>query len=83
MWEMHAPQYIYGAFCSDGAFNAPVGVLPLQVGVGVSIAVSFMFSQSFFFFFTTVILTFLCFCELSLQMSHQRLLTLIRLSIFQ
>ena len=48
VWETHAPQYIYGASYSDGAFNALVGALPLQIGVGVSIAVSFTFSQSFF-----------------------------------
>ena len=50
MWETHAPQYICSALCSDGAFNAPVGALHLQIGAGVSIEVSFMFSHSFFFF---------------------------------
>ena len=63
MWEIHAPQYIYDAFCSNGAFNVPVGALPLQIGVEVLIAVSFMFSQSFFdscdFSFFVLLRTFL------------------------
>ena len=63
MWETHAPQYIYGAFCFDDAFNAPVGASPLQIGVGVSIEVSFTFSQSFYnscnFAFYLLLRTFL------------------------
>ena len=71
---------IYGTSCSNGAFNAPIDALPLQIGVGVSIAISFTFSQSFL---TPTILHFLFFRELSFQMSHRRPLTLRRLSIFQ
>ena len=47
VWETHASQNMYDASCSDGAFNAPVDALPLQIGVWVLIAVSFTFSQSF------------------------------------
>ena len=65
-----SPIYIYDVLYSDGAFNAFVGALPLQIEVGVSK-----------FFFTPTILSFLCLCKLSFQMSHRRLLTLRRLSI--
>ena len=74
MWETQAPQYIYGAF------NAYVGALPLR-GRGFNSNFFYVFSK-FFFFFTPVLLPFLCFCELSFQMTHQRLLTLRRLSVF-
>ena len=65
--------YIYDASCSYDTFNVPVDALPLQIGVGVSIVVSFTFSQSFM---TFAIFPVLCFCKLSFQRSHQRLLTL-------
>ena len=72
-WETHASQNIYDTSCSDGAFNALVDTLPLQIGVWVAIAVLFMFSLSFMI---PMILPFLRFRELSFQRSHQRLLTL-------
>ena len=63
MWETHTPHCIYNSFCSNNAFNALVGALPLQIGVGVSIAISFTFSQSFFysfdFSFSVLLRTFL------------------------
>ena len=71
----YTPQYIYDAF------NEPIGALPLQIGVGVSIVISFTFSQKKKI--TPAILPFMCFCELSFQMSHRRLLTLRQLSVFR
>ena len=47
VWEMHASQNIYGASCSDGASNAFVEALPLQIGVWVAIAVLFIFFSKF------------------------------------
>ena len=64
---------VYDASCSDDAFNAPVNTLLLQTGVGVSIVVSFTFFQGFL---TPTIFPFMCFRELSFQMSNRRPLTL-------
>ena len=46
-WETHASQNIYCASYSDGAFNALLDSLALQIGVWVAIVVLFMFSLSF------------------------------------
>ena len=72
-WEMHASHDIYGASCSDNAFNALIDALPLQIGVWVGIEVLFTFSMSFII---SKILLFLCFRELSFQWSLWRVLTL-------
>ena len=59
MWETHASQNIYGASCSDSAFNVVVDTLPLQIGVRVSIVVSFTFSDSCNFIFSMLLRSFL------------------------
>ena len=77
--ETHASQNILYVSCTDSAFNVPIDSLPLQIGVWVAIVVLFTFSLRFL---TPATLPFLRFCELSFQRSHQRILTLRRLSIF-